>query len=348
MLLRPVTDPLNKVETYEYDGNDNLTKRHTPKGDDILFAYDPVNQLLSKTIPGNQVTSYTYSPVGNLLTVTDQDSALTMTYDQANRLVTTSTAGSSNQPNVTLSYAYDKNGNRLALTDPTGQTSSAYDALNRLTTLASPHAGSCQAPPTTSLVSWWKAESNANDSVGTNHGSMQVTFSGEVPYALGRLGRAFSFQGTGRVTIPHQASLNFTNTEEYSLDLWVRTGPHSNVSPAVVEKWNELTPTWGSVPYPYVVRLNPADGTIHGASWDGTNFAGAFSQSRVDDNQWHHVTVVFRHPVKRIDLYVDGTLQGSTTYTTLGPLSNTIPVSLGLRPAFGSSAQRNTRGCWMN
>lgn len=28
------------MTAYTYDGNDNLTKRRTPKGDDILFAYD--------------------------------------------------------------------------------------------------------------------------------------------------------------------------------------------------------------------------------------------------------------------------------------------------------------------
>ncbi|MDH5252396.1 MAG: hypothetical protein OEW25_03635, partial [Nitrospira sp.] len=135
------TDPLGKVETYEYDGNDNLTKRITPKLDQILFAYDAVNQLLSKTLPGNQVTSYTYSPVGNLLTVTDPDSALTMTYDQANRLLTTSTAGSTNQPSVTLGYAYDKNGNRLTATDPAGTNSYSYDVLNRLSSFTAPAGG---------------------------------------------------------------------------------------------------------------------------------------------------------------------------------------------------------------
>jgi RHS repeat-associated protein len=139
--LLSTTDPLGKVEAYEYDGNDNLTKRITPKLDQIVFAYDAVNQLLSKTLPGAQVTSYTYSSVGNLLMVADPDSVLTMTYDQANRLLTTATAGSSHQPAVTLTYTYDKNGNRLTLGDAPNTTTYTYDPLNRLATLASP-AGS--------------------------------------------------------------------------------------------------------------------------------------------------------------------------------------------------------------
>ena len=139
--LISTTDPLGKVETYEYDGNDNLTKRTTQKMDQIVFAYDAVNQLLSKTLPGAQVTSYTYSTVSNLLTVTDPDSNLTMTYDQANRLLTTATTGSPNQPNVTLTYTYDKNGNRLTVGDGVATNTTTYDPLNRLATLASP-AGS--------------------------------------------------------------------------------------------------------------------------------------------------------------------------------------------------------------
>ena len=136
--LLSTTDPLNKVETYEYDGDDNLTKRITPKLDQIVFAYDPVNQLLSKTLPGNQLTSYQYDLVGNLTNVTDPDSVLTMTYDQANRLLTTSTAGSSHQPNVTLTYTYDKNGNRLTVNGGTASHTYVYDVLNRLTSLTSP------------------------------------------------------------------------------------------------------------------------------------------------------------------------------------------------------------------
>ncbi len=136
--LASTTDPLGKTESYTYDGADNLLTRLTPKGEIIAFEYDAVNQLKKKTLPGKQLTTYAYDLVGNLTGVTDPDSVLTMTYDLANRLLTTSTAGSSSQPSVSLSYTYDKNGNRLTLVDPTATNTYAYDVLNRLATLTSP------------------------------------------------------------------------------------------------------------------------------------------------------------------------------------------------------------------
>ncbi|MBA5868325.1 MAG: hypothetical protein GDA67_16655 [Nitrospira sp. CR1.3] len=127
-----------KVESYTYDGNDNLLTRVTPKAETISFEYNAVNELIKKTLPGNLLTQYGYDTVGNLTSVTDSDSALTMTYNQANRLLTTATTGSSNQPAVTLTYTYDKNGNRLTAVDPFGTNTATYDALNRLASLASP------------------------------------------------------------------------------------------------------------------------------------------------------------------------------------------------------------------
>ncbi|MDN5942202.1 MAG: hypothetical protein L0H94_10000, partial [Nitrospira sp.] len=113
----------------------------TPKADTISFEYNAVNELVKKTLPGSLLTNYGYDTVGNLTSLTDSDSALTMTYDGTNRLLTTKTDGSPNQPSVTLTYTYDKNGNRLTAGDSTGTNTSVYDVLNRLTSLTSP-AGS--------------------------------------------------------------------------------------------------------------------------------------------------------------------------------------------------------------
>ncbi len=128
------TRHLGRVETYTYDGADNLTSRVTPKGETIRFEYDAVNQLLKKTLPGSQVTRYTYDTGGNLTGVTDPDSTVTMTYDPANRLLTTSTVGSSHQPAATLTYTYDKNGNRVTVVDPTATNSYVYEQGNGVRT----------------------------------------------------------------------------------------------------------------------------------------------------------------------------------------------------------------------
>lgn len=54
-------------------------------------------------------------------------------------------------------------------------------------------------PYPSGLVSWWRAEGNTNDTIGTNH----ATLNGSVTYALGLVGQAFSFNGTnGYVALP--------------------------------------------------------------------------------------------------------------------------------------------------
>ena len=49
-------------------------------------------------------------------------------------------------------------------------------------------------PPPAGLVSWWKAEGNANDSFNTNKG----TLLGGAGFASGEAGEAFNLNGTSQ------------------------------------------------------------------------------------------------------------------------------------------------------
>ena len=130
-------DPLLSKDVFEYDGNGNLILATDRKGQRLVFEYDDVNRLEQKILPGSLITSYGYDDffTDDVTSVVDPDSSLTMTYDDVGRLETVSTAGSPNQPDVTISYTQDKNGNRLTSTDPEGTTRYEYDSLNRLTKL---------------------------------------------------------------------------------------------------------------------------------------------------------------------------------------------------------------------
>ena len=74
----------------------------------------------------------------------------------------------------------------------------------------------CVTPPS-GLISWWAAEGNALDSVGTNHGTLQ----NGAGFSVGKVGQAFNFTGgSGYVRVP--ASSNWAlGTRDFSIELWV-------------------------------------------------------------------------------------------------------------------------------
>jgi len=309
--LASTTDPLGKVETYTYDGADNLLTRVTPKGDTISFAHDAVNQLLSKTLPGSQVTSYTYDAVGNLTGVTDPDSKLTMTYDLAHRLTSVATAGSSNQPAVTVPYTYDKNGNRLTLADPTGTTRYSYDALNRLITLTSPNQ-TCSSAPPNGLVSWWRGEGNATDSVGANHGTLR----NGATFAPGREGQAFSLDAVDDYVSLANTTTMDVGTGEFSVAFWVQF--HTLAADQTL--FNKDVGTFPN-DQTYLVEYdvaNPSAGTPAGLRFlvrDTTaNQNDLVAPVSLNTEQWYHVVAVRTGSTSQ--LYLDGTLIGTQTAGT--------------------------------
>src|SRR5262249_44160151 len=77
------------------------------------------------------------------------------------------------------------------------------------------NAGGC-APPAAGLVSWWRGESNALDSVGSNNGVLQ----GGAAFAAGEVGQAFNFNGTSAyVQVPDAPNLRFTTAMTF--EAWI-------------------------------------------------------------------------------------------------------------------------------
>ncbi len=61
------------------------------------------------------------------------------------------------------------------------------------------------APEIAGMINWWAGEDNANDSIGTNNG----TLIGNLGFTNGKVGQAFSFNGSsGYVSIPNSATFN--------------------------------------------------------------------------------------------------------------------------------------------
>jgi hypothetical protein len=221
-------------------------------------------------------------------------------------------------------------------------------SYSRSTDLASPEA-SQKLSSTTSLnqagtqcsqtraglVSWWPGEGNATDVIDGNDGLING-----VSFVDGKVGSAFDFGGdpNNDVRITHNASIDFTTDNEYTIEFWIKTEPESTGHRALVEKWDGRL----QIPFPYAVRLNTGDtdldpgigpiGTVYCASFDTDRYPHLQSDTRVDDNAFHHVACVFNHASKRMEIYIDGELENFVTLVVeLGPTSNNIDLLLGIR-----------------
>ena len=78
------------------------------------------------------------------------------------------------------------------------------------------HAAVCVTPPS-GLVSWWPGDGSANDIVDLNDGTLQ----NGATFAPGKVGQAFSLDGTDDyVSVPDQSDWTLGD-DEFTIDLWV-------------------------------------------------------------------------------------------------------------------------------
>jgi hypothetical protein len=188
------------------------------------------------------------------------------------------------------------------------------------------------ADPAPGLLSWWPAEGTAEDFWGSNDGTLL-----SATFGPGMVGQAFDFSGElDHVRVPHSPSLDFTANDPYTIEFWIRTDGVSLGHPSLIEKWATAT-----IPaYPFAVRLNTGDtrfstvgpkGTIFCGVFDGSDFPFVWSNAVVDDDQFHHVACVYDNVAKSIDVYIDGNLDNSWTYTALDDVSNEEDIFFGIR-----------------
>jgi PKD repeat protein len=184
-------------------------------------------------------------------------------------------------------------------------------------------APQCVAAPS-GLVSWWSAEGNAHDIVGTNNGSLQ----GTVSFGTGESGQAFNFDGTsGHIRIADSISLDLTNA--LSIDAWIFPSAITNDFPTIVSKWDAVVVNQRS----YALVLDVNRKVIFRLSPDGlepgfpSNLLGTvISNLSVPLNEWTHVAGTYDG--QALSIYINGILDNQANYTQ-GAFSGTNDFAIG-------------------
>jgi parallel beta-helix repeat protein len=194
------------------------------------------------------------------------------------------------------------------------------------------------SPATVSgVVSLWRGEGNANDSIGTNH----ATLNGSVTYAPGLVGQAFSFNGTnGYVALPDNVfpiPTSGTGTTPFSFEVWFKVAPGGG---GVILSQQESSPygtAGGYVPAIYI----GTDGRLRvSLFWrNSTTPVVTFPASLTDSDRFHHLVVTFDGA--REKTYLDGTLGSDNAFAQTGYGAGNYRYSLGTGNTAGSWPSNN-------
>ena len=175
-------------------------------------------------------------------------------------------------------------------------------------------------------VSWWTADSTANDVITNNHGTL---YNGGT-YAAGKVGQAFKFDGNNdHVRIPNQPNLRFTNAVTF--EGWIYP---TNVSwyREVLSKWDAVggynQKSFDCSLYPggqFYILVGPG-GTDSGTAY-------VLSSNAVTVNTWTHVAGTYDGSTLKV--YLNGALDGEGAYSNgIFPGTN----SLGIGAATGGAS----------
>jgi hypothetical protein len=174
-------------------------------------------------------------------------------------------------------------------------------------------------PAPSGLVSWWRAEGNANDSIGTNNG----TPTGGITYTNGEVGQAFVFNNTtSYIPVPASPGLNVGTNNGFTIEGWIQPNAFDVVSGAPIIEWDSATTdglqlwTGGSL----FGNIKDTSDNAHRIEW----------QTVFDTNNFQHVALTYDKSSGLAVLYYNGVAVMNANFGSITP-QTTYPVNIGRR-----------------
>ena len=169
------------------------------------------------------------------------------------------------------------------------------------------------------LVSWWRADANALDSVGANHGTLQ----NGATFGPGRFGQAFSFDGVDdQIEVAHNANLNAGTA--ITIAAWVNAASAGHAR-SIAQK--RSAGNLGGYTFETTAQPYGPDYGLQFVVWmNGSYQILQTPTSVLQPGVWHHVAATFDGSTMRI--FVDGTERAAVV--SLGTIdATTDPFVIG-------------------
>ncbi len=133
-----VTDPLERVTRYRFNGERELVSLTDAAGGETRFEHDGYGRVVAVVDPAGRAMRYAYDDAGNVVAIVEGSARTEMQYDERWRLPISVTDANG----ASTRYDYDAAGNLIRLTDPTGRvTAYNHDARGLVVRVTDPAGG---------------------------------------------------------------------------------------------------------------------------------------------------------------------------------------------------------------
>ena len=196
-----------------------------------------------------------------------------------------------------------------------GKVELAVNSIRHITIAATRAPG--KLPP--GLVALWSAEGDGHDSVGGNDATLT-----DIAFAEGKMGQAFSFNGTSSwIKIPASPALDVGTGEGFTVTAWIKPTDVHGLHPILEWQPGETMPS------PLGIQLwlgeNPSSrGVLCGFFIDanGNNYVHVPSPSGTFVvNAWQHIAITYSKADGIINMYVNGKTVSRLSWGSFVPLT---------------------------
>jgi hypothetical protein len=179
------------------------------------------------------------------------------------------------------------------------------------------------------MLSWWRAEDDANDVIGGRKGQI---VGAKVQFVAGRVGRAFGITSDGAMHYVSASSVGLPlGNADRTMEMWVRRDAPNPDGFTMLAGYGVATPNSGAA---FHLEVNPTNRVV--LSTRGVSFGGS---ATLVDGAWTHIAAV--HKAGFPSIYVNGSVVddgiGFALDTKEGDLTiGAIPGDLAHRLAGGA------------
>lgn len=174
-------------------------------------------------------------------------------------------------------------------------------------------------PAPGNMLSWWKAEDDAIDTVGGNDGSLV----NGATYADGLVDRAFSLESANDyIEVPHAESLSFGATDPMSIDFWAKRTGGSAVGQHLIGK---RAGCGGAANWQIVFDRVVNNGVCFAGDYQTSlSVCSTGGSADLPVGEWTHIAFTFDGITGR--LYLDGKEAANATGTLGAPNTTTVRI----------------------